>query len=58
MKNGFDDYWMNYGKITVREDDGKTKQIRNLKDFVTYRGGDTQLIVPKARKIGLRSRNQ
>ena len=46
----FDDYWMNYGKITIREDSGKTKQIRNLTDFVAYRGGDVQLIVPKARK--------
>ncbi len=54
----FDDYWMNYGKITVTEDDGKTKLIRSLKDFVAYRGGDVELIVPKARKIGLRSRNQ
>ena len=54
----FDDYWMNYGKITVTEDGGKTKQIRNLIDFVAYRGGDVELIVPKARKIGLRSRNQ
>ena len=54
----FDDYWMNYGKITVAEDDGKTKQIRNLKDFVAYRGGDVELIVPKARKIARRSRNQ
>ena len=54
----FDDYWMNYGKITVTEEGGKTKQIRNLKDFVAYRGGDAELIVPKARKIGLRSRNQ
>lgn len=54
----FDDYWMNYGKITITEDDGKTKQIRNLKDFIAYRGGDARLIVPKARKIGLRSRNQ
>lgn len=53
----FDDYWMNYGKITITEDSGKTKQIRNLKDFVAYRGGDVELIVPKARKIGRRSRN-
>lgn len=51
----FDDYWMNYGKITITEESGKTKQIRNLKDFVAYRGGDVGLIVPKARKIGLRS---
>ncbi len=54
----FDDYWMNYDKITITEDGGKTKKIRNLKDFVAYRGGDVRLIVPKARKIGLRSRNQ
>ena len=54
----FDDYWMNYGKITITEDGGKTKLIRNLNDFVAYRGGDVRLIVPKARKISLRSRNQ
>ena len=30
----FDDYWMNYGKITITDDDGNTKKIRNLKDFV------------------------
>ena len=53
----FDDYWMNYGKITVTEEKGKTKQIRNLKDFVAYRGGEVELIVPKARKIRVRSRN-
>ena len=50
----FDDYWMNYGKITITEDGGKTKQIRNLKDFVAFRSGDVRLIVPKARKMGLR----
>ncbi len=50
----FDDYWMNYGKITITENDGKTKQIRNLNDFIAYRGGDIRLIVPKARKISLK----
>ena len=54
----FDDYWMNYGKITIREDSGKTKQIRNLMDFVAYRAGDVGLIVPKARKVDIRSKNQ
>ena len=44
----FDDYWMNYGKITVQDDTGKTKKITNLHDFVTYRGGDTGLVVPRA----------
>ena len=52
----FDDYWMNYGKITIMEDNGKTKQIRSLTDFVTYRGGDVQLIVPKARKMRLKTK--
>jgi hypothetical protein len=41
---------MNYGKITMTTQDGKTKRITNLVDFVQYRGGDTDLIVPKARK--------
>ena len=44
----FDDYWMNYGKITVQNDIGKTKKITNLHDFVIYRGGDTSLIFPRA----------
>ena len=44
----FDDYWMNYGKITVKDNMGKTKKITNLDDFVVYRGGDTNLIFPRA----------
>lgn len=35
----FDDYWMNYGKITTA---GRT--ITNLKDFLIYRGKDHNLI--------------
>ena len=46
----FDDYWMNYGKITVQDDTGKMKKITNLHDFVVYRGGDTTLINPKTRR--------
>jgi hypothetical protein len=41
----FDDYWINYGKITVPDDAGGTKKITNLKDFVEYRNGDVSLIV-------------
>jgi hypothetical protein len=44
----FDDYWMNYGKITITTKDGKTKKITNLQEFVKYRGGNVNLIVPKA----------
>jgi hypothetical protein len=47
----FDDYWMNYGKITIVDDKtGRTKKITNLRDFVVYRNGDPSLVVPKARK--------
>ena len=43
----FDDYWMNYGKITISDDSGKTSTIRNLTDFVKYRGGDPSLVVQR-----------
>lgn len=46
-ENWFDDYWMNYGKITVQDDNGKTRKITNLHDFVVYRGGDVNLITPR-----------
>ncbi|MCL2785523.1 MAG: EcoRV family type II restriction endonuclease [Propionibacteriaceae bacterium] len=40
----FDDYWMNFGRITVVQPDGETKVVRDLPSFVTYRGGDLSLI--------------
>jgi len=43
----FDDYWMNYRKITIPDGDGRTRKIANLKDFVKYRNGDTSLVVAK-----------
>jgi hypothetical protein len=42
----FDDYWMNYGKITITDAAGETKKITKLVDFVRYRQGDVSLIVP------------
>lgn len=42
----FDDYWMNYGKITVKGKKGETKKITKLAEFVRYRKGDASLIVP------------
>jgi hypothetical protein len=44
----FDDYWMNYGQITITTKEGKTKKMTSLSEFVKYRGGDANLIVPKA----------
>ncbi len=34
----FDDYWKNYGKITVEDEKGNSKKITSLDDFLTYRG--------------------
>jgi len=38
----FDDYWMNYGKITT-----KRGKITTLEEFVKYRKGNTSRIVPR-----------
>ncbi|WP_305858101.1 EcoRV family type II restriction endonuclease [Balneatrix alpica] len=43
----FDDYWMNYNKITIPNGKKGTKKITSLKEFVEYRKGDTSKIVPK-----------
>lgn len=42
----FDDYWMNYGKITIRTAEGKTKKITKLAEFLRYRGEDPSLANP------------
>ncbi len=51
----FDDYWMNYGNITIKDSSGQTRTIRNLSDFVRYSGGDVSKVVPKARRRRVRS---
>lgn len=43
----FDEYWMNYRKITIPDGSGGSKKISTLKDFVEYRGGDASLIVTR-----------
>lgn len=48
----FDDYWMNYGTITIKNEKGETKKLTKLEDFVKYRSGDTTLIVKKNGKKG------
>ncbi len=40
----FDDYWMNYGKITIIGEDGKPRKITKLKQFLEYRGADVNLV--------------
>ena len=46
----FDDYWMNYGRITVTGKDGKPRTITKLRDFLEYRGKDPNLAYPKAKR--------
>lgn len=41
----FDEYWMNYG-VTTRMKEGKATQIRSIKDFLDFKGGDKRKIVP------------
>lgn len=43
----FDDYWMNYKKITQTLPDGTSKKITKLDEFVAFRGGDPNMIVRK-----------
>lgn len=46
-ENWFDEYWMNYKKITIPDGHGGTTKISTLKQFVEYKNGDTTLIVNK-----------
>jgi hypothetical protein len=41
----FDDYWMNYGEITITKN-GKQNKITKLRDFLEYRGMDVTLANP------------
>lgn len=43
----FDEYWMNYKKITIQDDKGGTKKISTLREFVNYKNGDASLVVDK-----------
>lgn len=45
----FDDYWMNYKKITVPDGKGGTKKIVSLREFVEYRKGDMSKIRRRGR---------
>jgi len=45
----FDEYWMNYGITTMRRS-GETITIKRLEDFIEFKSGDRNLIVPVAKK--------
>ncbi len=46
----FDEYWMNYRKITIKSKDGKSKLISRLTEYLEYRGMDSSLANPKAKR--------
>ena len=41
----FDDYWMNYGEITITRD-GKQRKITKLRDYLEFKGCDPDLANP------------
>ena len=34
----FDDYWINYGQINIKDSNGNVRKITKLKDYLAYRG--------------------
>jgi len=43
----FDEYWMNYKKITTQDGKGGTKKISTIRELVEYKNGDVSLVVDK-----------
>ncbi len=52
----FDDYWMNYGKITITTSSGKSKKITSLREFLSYRGHDLSLANPAFNRYARKKR--
>jgi hypothetical protein len=48
----FDEYWMNFGKIIIKDENGNTKKLTSLREFLKYRGHDESLINPRTSKKG------
>ncbi|MEP0765595.1 MAG: restriction endonuclease [Fimbriimonadia bacterium] len=45
----FDEYWMNYGKITIKSKTGKQKKLTKLTEFLEFKGKDPGLANPCVR---------
>ncbi|MDX9990764.1 MAG: EcoRV family type II restriction endonuclease [Anaerolineales bacterium] len=52
----FDEYWMNYGKITMTTPGGKVKKITLLREYLAYRGLDSALANPMSNKPSRKKR--
>jgi len=44
-ENWFDDYWINYGEITITQN-GKQQKITKLRDYLEFKGSDPHLACP------------
>ena len=42
----FDEYWMNYGDITIKLDNGQQKKLSKLRELLEFKGKDTNLVNP------------
>lgn len=40
----FDDYWMNYGKISIQDEKGRIKRITSLDEFMKYKGLNKEIL--------------
>ena len=47
----FDDYWMNYGKIRIKNKDGKEIKITKITDFQKFRNGSMSQADPKTPRL-------
>lgn len=56
----FDDYWINYKKISVTSDTGEVHKITTIEEFVKYRKGDSSKIVKRqsSRKSSAEKQNE
>jgi hypothetical protein len=52
----FDEYWMNYGKITINTPAGTTKKITLLREYLVYRGFDPSIANPMNNKPSRKKR--
>ena len=46
----FDDYWANFGKIEIKNDDGTYKKMSSFKEYLEFKGLPENLNNPKKSK--------
>ena len=46
----FDDYWVNFGKLKIKTDDGSYKKLSSFSEYLRYRGLSEKLNTPRKNK--------